>query len=192
MDKFFGLIFKIYDLFAKKKKEQAEAREVLMSHDHWKSLTDGSLENKYELAFGKQLDASLIRLLLTEKNPTSKIKYFHKGLFWIEAVKNDEGVFTSFSYKDRIKDEKNRNIKRKKRLIIFAVFMVGCAISFFPALSLFIDATKSDNFFITKSFIISCYWPIFALIAYKSYSSFQTIESAEKFINLLNKNSSSS
>jgi hypothetical protein len=192
MNQLLDLIFKMCNLSDKMKKERAEAREVLMSYDHWESLIDGSLENKYELAFGKQLDASLIRLLLTEKNPTSKIKYFHKGLFWIETIKNDEGVFASFSYKGSIKDEKNRNIKRKKRLIIFAVFMIVCAISFFPALSLFIDATKSDNFFITKNFIISCYWPLFALIAYESYYSFQTIESAEKFINLLNKNSSSS
>jgi hypothetical protein len=83
---------------------------------------DFLVEIGYSAMTGKKLDASLIRYILSKRDPLSKLSFYHSGMKYIKINKNLEKEIISLSLIDELNTEKKLKIKRLKLLIPYVLY----------------------------------------------------------------------
>jgi len=99
------------ELFSKKKEKlraDYEFAEKFIADEKWKTIHDYLLERGYWGLSGKQLEASVIRHFLQEKDPLGKLTDYTQGLRYLSANRDNNQQVKTVTFNDALNTESKR------------------------------------------------------------------------------------
>jgi hypothetical protein len=171
--------YKAFAELVSKKKEKLRAdyefAEKFIADDKWKKIHDYLLERGYWGLSGRQLEASLIRYYLEEKDPLGKLTDYTQGVRFLSVVRNEKQEVTGVSFSNNLDTVGKRNWK-KIRLSIgyfsFAFLSLGPVIFIGDFLTIGLAGVAG-----LLAWVLS-----FGLLAYMNIDEVWSFHSAERIV----------
>lgn len=166
------------ELFSKKKEKlraDYEFAEKFVADDKWKTMHDYLLERGYWGLAGKQLEASIIRYFLKERDPLGKITDYTQGLRFLEASRDSEQNISEITYIKKLDSDGKRKWKNFK---LIAGYLAFAFLSLGPVI--FLDKFIAGDF---SGLVALLAWVTsFGLLAYVNLEELWAFQSAKRIV----------
>lgn len=149
-----------------------EFAEKFMADDKWKTLHDYLLEQGYLALTGKQLEASIIRHFLFQKDPLHLLSYYMKGRKFLIVNRDEEHNILSIVLKDPLNDVDKYKWKKRRILIEYAFFGM---ISLLPFIMLPVFLSNISTIMTMVGWVLS-----FGVLAYVNLDELSALQAAKK------------
>ena len=171
--------YKAFSELVSKKKEKLRAdyefAEKFIADDKWKTIHDYLLERGYWGLSGRQLEASIIRNFLSEKDPLGKLTDYTQGVRFLATERDSAQEVIGISFSDSLKPDSKRSWK-KIRLSIgyftFALLSLGPVIFIGDFLTIGLSGLAA-----LFAWVFS-----FGLLAYMNIDEIWSFHSAERIV----------
>lgn len=166
------------ELFSKKKEKlraDYEFAEKFVADDKWKTMHDYLLERGYWGLAGKQLEASIIRYFLKERDPLGKITDYTQGLRFLEASRDSEQNISKITYIKKLDSDGKRVWKNFK---LIAGYLAFAFLSLGPVI--FLDKFIAGDFSVLVTLI--AWVTSFGLLAYVNLEELWAFQSAKRIV----------
>jgi hypothetical protein len=175
-------VYKAFFILVHQRKERFrsdyEFAEKFMAEDKWKTLHDYLLEQGYLGLTGKQLEASIIRFFLLQKDPLPLFSSYMKGRKFLVVNRDEERNILSIVMKDPLTDA-NR-LKRKKIRVLVEYTFFGL-ISLLPFILLPIFLSNISTFITMIGWVLS-----FGVLAYINLEELASLQAAKQVVDKFN------
>ncbi len=173
------------ELFSKKKEKlraDYEFAEKFIADQKWRTIDDYLLERGYWGLSGKQLQASIIRHFLEERDPLSKLTDYTQGLRFLSTNRNELQEVVLISFIEKLNNDSKRWWKYARLSVGYFTFSL---LSLGPIIFL-------DNFLKIglAGFAALFAWVVsFGLLAYINLEEVWAFQAAERIVELEANNS---
>lgn len=166
------------ELFSKKKEKlraDFEFAEKFIAENKWETIHDYLLERGYWGLSGRQLEASIIRHFLKEKDPLGKLTDYTQGLRFLSASRDAGQNVSEITYIKNLRAERKRwwkNIRLSTGYFVFAILSLG------PVIFL-------DNFIsvgLAGVAVLAAWVFSFGLLAYANLDEVWAFQAAKRII----------
>jgi hypothetical protein len=119
------------EIFSKKKEKlraDFEFAEKFIAENKWETIHDYLLERGYWGLSGRQLEASIIRYFLKEKDPLGKLTDYTQGLRFLSVSRDAGQKISEITYIKNLSTESKRrwkNIKLSTGYFVFAILSLS-------------------------------------------------------------------
>lgn len=169
--------YKTFTELVAKKKEKLRAdyefAEKFIADGKWEKIHDYLLERGYWGLSGKQLEASVIRYFLTQKDPLGKLSDYTRGSKFLEPKRDNGNKVTDIHLKSPLNNERKYKLKYLRVSVGYFVFAF---MSLWPVIFI-------SNFF-TKgysSIAVFFAWILsFGMLAYLCLEELWGLQSAQR------------
>jgi hypothetical protein len=149
-----------------------EFAEKFIAEEKWKNMHDYLLERAYLALSGKQLEASVIRFFLEQKDPSKKLLDYNKGARFLLPEKTEEKVI-KIDLINKLRDESKYKWAQRRQIIYY---FITASLALFP-LMIFSNLLAYDFSFL----LILTIWVIsFGMLAFTSLVTSIALESAKR------------
>lgn len=167
---------KAFFIFVHQRKERFrsdyEFAEKFMADDKWKTLHDYLLEQGYLGLTGKQLEASIIRYFLFQKDPLILFSNYIKGYKFLVVNRDEENSILSIGLKEPLSDLNKYKWKKIRVLLQYTIFGM---ISLLPFVLLPVFLSNISTFITMIGWVFS-----FGVLAYINLDELSALQAAKK------------
>ena len=153
-------------------KTDYEFAEKFINEEKLKNMHDYLLERAYLALSGKALEASVIRFLLEQKNPSKKLLDYNRGSRFLLLEKEDEKV-NKINLIEKLRDESKFKWAKRRQILYYFIYASFALIPLitFPNLL----AYDFSILFVLLIWVFS-----FGMLAFSALQTSTALESAER------------
>jgi len=153
-------------------KTDYEFAEKFINEEKLKNMHDYLLERAYLALSGKALEASVIRFLLEQKNPSKKLLDYNRGSRFLLLEKEDEKV-NKINLIEKLRDESKFKWAQRRQILYYFIY---ASLALLP-LMIFPNLLAYDFSFL---FVLSIWIFSFGMLAFSALQTSTALESAER------------